>query len=68
VITLHREAVLRAIYEMKATHAFELGALPFLRDAQIEHICHGTVMLIAVLYCGCGLKIQIMVYKLAKDI
>jgi AraC family transcriptional regulator len=43
VITLHREVVLRAIYEMKAAHAFELGGLPFLRDAQIEHICHAVL-------------------------
>jgi len=43
VIALHREAVLRAIYEMKAADAFELGAHPFLRDAQIEHICHAIL-------------------------
>ena len=43
VITLHRDAVLRAIYEMKGAHAFEFGAHPFLRDAQIEHICHAIL-------------------------
>jgi AraC family transcriptional regulator len=43
VVALHREAVLRAIYEMKAADAFELGANPFLRDAQIEHICHAIL-------------------------
>jgi hypothetical protein len=43
VIALHRDAVLRTIYEMKAADAFELGAHPFLRDAQIEHICHAVL-------------------------
>src|SRR6201995_2780022 len=43
VIALHREAILRAIDEMKAADAFELGAHPFLRDAQIEHICHAIL-------------------------
>ena len=42
-IALHREAVLRALHEMKAGHAFEFGAHPFLRDAQIEHICHAIL-------------------------
>jgi AraC family transcriptional regulator len=43
VIALHREAVLRAIYEVKAASAFELVALPFLRDAQIKYICHAIL-------------------------
>ena len=43
VIALHREALLRATCEMKAADAFELDAHPFLRDAQIEHICHAIL-------------------------
>jgi len=42
VIALHRDAVF-TIYEMKAADAFELSAHPFLRDAQIEHICHAVL-------------------------
>src|SRR5262249_31989277 len=43
VIALHREAVLRAICEMKGADGFQFRAHPFLRDAQIEHICHAIL-------------------------